>query len=224
MSSVQLAYYLAMGSSFVVILPAIAALWRWRKLQYPSQYYLGWFSLFTLVSAAVQYYFAQIAGRNTMLFSHTVPIVDTALYLGMFAALLTLRTRQWLFVGFLLVSLTGSYFYPVTSLNIVAMIVHAALIVGISIYFFAREMQQDTDRNWWFRPIVWIAVANLSYYACSAVYYFLHNWLVAMEYWTTMMQLSGVHGLFSIFHTLLLTVALCISPPPSRSPSSSTWL
>jgi hypothetical protein len=151
-----------------------------------------------------------------MFISHFVPMVEAGLFLAIFSQLVSARTLRLLFGLVIAASLIGSLFiYSLSQRNLLAQVAHYIVSVGMSIYFLATEMQQDAYRGWWRRPIVLVALANLTYYTCAIVYFVPFNWLVEIGYMMTLRKLSVLHAIFSILHSLILTLALWIQPSPS---------
>lgn len=219
-----IAYFLVKLSVYAVILPAGVALLRWRKLAYPTQRFLGYLSLYWLVSSLTHSALRE-NGINNLVWSHFTGIVELVLFLGMFQQWLSRRTRHLLLGTLVLIGATGTLvFFALTQQNLLLEIGQALMLIGISIYFFITEMRSDSRPDWLKRPIVWVAIGNLFYFSCAAVFLLLFNWLWENGFVDALKSLSGLNSFFLILQFVFFTIALWIQVPPEAKRTSSTLL
>ncbi len=212
-----ISFLLIKASQASILIPIIAGLRYYKRLEKPYKWFIGFFILSGLVEiAATQMMHLKL--HNNMPLLHGFTVIEGSIFIYIYY--IYFKTNRFInrslilvYPIFLFLVFADAFWIDgIWNSNSWARGFECLILVILAHYYFYIFFKENFDREVWSQPMFWLSAGVLFYFALNIPFFMLYSFFISGNYQLVYLGLN-IHSIINIFTNILFAITfLCFQP------------
>ena len=205
---------IAQFSAYIIILPSILALWRFRNGD-REQRILSWLIFLSIIVEFTCLIVGSVFHQNNLIYVHIFTVAEFCFLAYIFKPniekVIPEKGVLFIIIGFTLFAILNSLFIESTQkYNAFARAIEGVLVIFFILVYFYTILKSLHIKSLESAPLFWIAVGTLLYFSGGLFIFIFSNYV--LPFGSTSLLIWAIHAFLSIVLNLFYTLALWVNP------------